>query len=301
MQDESVEVEDVDLPDVPETGDEIRGRDPVDSFLRKTQSSERTRPLPPPPVHRPPPPPRHQTSRDPSPPAEPKAKSKGSRGRWIFAGVVAFALLRLIGGSSSDDASDDSSATSPAPVIVESPVLDFEDFDSTDGVTLVSSARAVDGAVSLTRKSEGARAGATWSADRVPVARGLETLFVFEIDHISWYTIGDGFAFVIQNAGRGVVGDVASGIGYKAIPNSLAIEFDTVYHDYEGDPLTPTDPEAPKFLANHVAVHTMGTEPNSSHARARIGYAGLTPVRLWDRRPHAALIRYVPGDPVHLR
>jgi hypothetical protein len=176
------------------------------------------------------------------------------------------------------------------------PVLDFDGFDSLSDVRLAGSAKLADGSVSLTRKEPGSSAGALWSEAPVEVADGFESLFVFEIDHISWFSIGDGFAFVIQNAGNGAVGGVASGNGFKEIPNSLAVEFDTVYHDYESDPITAM-PEAgsPQLLANHVAIHTMGSEPNTSHARSKVAHAALDPVRLYDRSPHIALIRYVPG------
>ncbi len=163
-------------------------------------------------------------------------------------------------------------------------------------MSFVGTAEVSNSAVSLTRKEPGNTGGAVWSPDRVAVGRGFETLFVFQIDHVSWYTIGDGFAFVIQNAGGQAVGGAASGNGYTGIPNSLAIEFDTVNHDYEGDPLTGVpDASAPDPLTNHVAIHTMGSEPNTAHARAKLAHAGLDPVRLYDRQAHVALIRYVPG------
>jgi peptide-N4-(N-acetyl-beta-glucosaminyl)asparagine amidase len=204
-------------------------------------------------------------------------------------------LLRIFG---SFDGSDDA-ATEPGNAAVASsidPILDFNGFDSTAGLTLVGRAKVIEGVVSLTRKEPGNSSGAVWSGDRVLVANGFESLFVFEIDHVSWFSIGDGFAFVIQNAGAGVVGDVASGNGYKGIPNSLAIEFDTVNHDYEGDPVTVMpDASTPDLLANHVAIHTMGTEPNTAHARAKLAHAALDPVRIYDRQPHLGLIRYVPG------
>jgi hypothetical protein len=212
-----------------------------------------------------------------------------------LAGIAVFALLRIFG---SLDSSDDAPAedTSDAVVISIEPTLEFDGFDSLSDVSLVGTAKLTDRSVSLTRKEPGNTAGALWSATPVEVADGFESVFVFEIDHISWFSIGDGFAFVIQNAGGGVVGGVASGNGFKGIPKSLAIEFDTVNHDYGGDPVTAMpDAGAPALLANHVAIHTMGSEPNESHARGKVAHAALDPVRLYDRRAHIALIRYVPG------
>ncbi len=165
---------------------------------------------------------------------------------------------------------------------------------SLDGLELVGRAR--DGAVSLTRKSPGPMAGAVWTSEEVQVGDGFESQFVFEIDHVSWFTIGDGMAFVIQDIAPEVIGEGASGNGYKGIRRSLAVEFDTTFHSYEGEArgAVPGD-GAPGLLTNHVAVHTMGPEPNTSHDRARIGSVALQDVLLYDRMRHLALIRYRPG------
>ena len=165
-----------------------------------------------------------------------------------------------------------------------------------DGLSLVGQAREAAGAVSLTRKSPGPAAGAVWTSDEVPVAGGFETQFVFEIDHVSWFTIGDGMAFVIQDVGPDAIGGGASGNGYKGMPSSLAVEFDTTYHDYEGDPRGSVPGDGPpELLTNHVAVHTMGSHANTSHSQARIGSVALRDVRLYDRVAHLGLVRYEPG------
>jgi hypothetical protein len=166
-----------------------------------------------------------------------------------------------------------------------------------DRLNLVGSARDSDGAISLTRKAEGLhQTGAAWFSDQVTVGEGFESQFVFEIDHISWYTIGDGFAFVIQSTGSAALGEAASGNGYEDIPSSVAVEFDTVYHDYKADPKYPVPGDGPPgLLTNHVAVHSRGVEPNSANGQAIVGSVGLQDVLLYDRRHHMALVRYTPG------
>jgi hypothetical protein len=292
---EAVELEDLDLPDVDDGTTSPSTSSPVESFVRTRRSVPA-----PPPVRRPPPPP---PPSEPAPPPPPAKTTPRRRGRWILAGITLFAVLRIFnsfdGSDDSSDASDDVTTDGPSVEVVPSsiePLLDFDGFDSLSNVRLAGSAKLADCSVSLTRKEPGNTAGALWSETPVDVADGFESLFVFEIDHISWFSIGDGFAFVIQNAGNGAVGGVASGNGFKGIPKSLAIEFDTVNHDYEGDPVTAMpDADAPDLLANHVAIHTMGAETNTSHAKSKVAHAALDPVRLYDRRAHIAVIRYVPG------
>jgi Bacterial lectin len=95
-----------------------------------------------------------------------------------------------------------------------------------------------------------------------PVTSGFTAYFQFQIHTAAkCCPPGDGFAFVIQNAtstdpsyGAAGAGDTARGIddggmGYTGIPNSLAIEFDTV--------MDPWDPSS-----NHVAVQSCGTKTN---------------------------------------
>lgn len=167
---------------------------------------------------------------------------------------------------------------------------------SPDGLSLLGRARLTEGSVSLTRKSPGPMAGAVWTSEPVPVAGGFESQFVFEIDHVSWFTIGDGMAFVIQDVGPEVIGGGASGNGYKGIRRSLAVEFDTTFHSYEGEARGAVPGAgAPQLLTNHVAVHTMGLQPNTPNAAAALGSVDLQDVLLYDRMRHLALVRYEPG------
>jgi hypothetical protein len=108
-----------------------------------------------------------------------------------------------------------------------------------------------------------APAGAAWLISPVLASNGFWTTFDFRLWGFNGYSdqdgrpTGDGFAFVIQNdpARSGAVGAGAGGLGYMFIQNSIAIEFDA-YHNTGpyGDP-----------NGNHIAVNTMGTEPNMPH------------------------------------
>lgn len=181
------------------------------------------------------------------------------------------------------------------------PSVFFEDFSSREGMTLVGSTVFVDDALSLTRKVEGSwQSGAAWYPERLSVADGFEAAFAFQIDHVSWFTIGHGFAFVIQNASADELGDGegSGGPGYRTIRSSVAIEFDTVYQDYLGDPRTllpPTAEDPPSLLANHIAVHTNGSGVNTTHSRHSVAFSGL-PILLADRQVHVALVRYQDGQ-----
>jgi hypothetical protein len=201
-------------------------------------------------------------------------------------------ILAIMGGLASVQAE-----ISIRPQLEADRTVLLSDRSGIDRLSLVGTARDLDGAVSLTRKTGGLhQAGAVWFPEEVMVGDGFESQFVFEIDHVSWYSIGDGFAFVIQDNGPKALGEVASGNGYEGIPSSVAVEFDTVYHDYKADPWFPVPgDEPPGVLANHVAVHSQGIEPNSANGRAMIESVGLQDVLLYDRSHHMALVRYTPG------
>lgn len=151
-------------------------------------------------------------------------------------------------------------------------------------LTLVGTATAIDGGVRLTTESRRLQAGAAWLPTKQPVANGFTTTFAFQLTDRE-VNPGDGFAFVIQNAGGSSLppDGVASGIGYKGLPNSVAVEFDTTYQDYENDP-----------RGNHIAVHTRGTAVNTTHGRALVGWVSLPGMR-WHDQVHTVRIDYTPG------
>jgi hypothetical protein len=147
---------------------------------------------------------------------------------------------------------------------------------------LVGDAVRVVSDVRVTPSSSRLQAGAAWLVSKQTVAAGFQTSFQFQISGVV-QNPGDGFAFVIQNESNSALGSEASGNGYKGMGNSVAVEFDTTYHDYEEDP-----------VPQHIAVHTLGAADNTAHERASIGSAE-TPIDLADGQVHTVTIEYSPG------
>jgi hypothetical protein len=173
-------------------------------------------------------------------------------------------------------------STVPATLPSSGPGL--VEFDEVGEVRLIGSAAASGTVLRLTPSTDRSQAGAAWLTAKQAVGAGFEATFRFQISGVE-RNPGDGFAFVIQNTSDSAIGSegIASGIGYKRMPNSVAVEFDTVLHDYERDP-----------SGNHIAVHTGGTGPNTAHQSASLGSAS-PPFQLWDGRVHTVRIEYTPG------
>jgi legume-like lectin family protein len=93
----------------------------------------------------------------------------------------------------------------------------------------------------------------SWFKIQQPVNQGFTTYFKFQI-HNAYICCNpaDGLAFVIQSSAPTARGAGNGGLGYQGIPNSLAVEFDTFQN------LNYADPNA-----NHVAVQSCGSNPNS--------------------------------------
>jgi PKD repeat protein len=137
----------------------------------------------------------------------------------------------------------------------------YPDFGSVDGLSLVGTASQVDGAIRLTPALSELQAGAVWTESALPVSDSFDSTFSFRLSGVPpGLGDGDGLAFVIQASGNRALGAAASGIGYKDLSRSVAIEIDTTYQGYESDsPLA------------HISVHTLGTEPNTTHHGASLG------------------------------
>jgi serine/threonine protein kinase/Tfp pilus assembly protein PilF len=149
--------------------------------------------------------------------------------------------------------------------------IQFNSFADTTGLELLADASVVDDRLRLTPAKRRLR-GACWIAKKQLVGCGFETAFKFQISGG-----GEGFAFLVQNHEVTLGGNV---LAYE-MPNSLAIEFDTLRHSY--------DP-----FGDHISVHTNGTGLNRIGHAYSLG-AVVTPFDLDDNRIHSATIRYVPG------
>lgn len=137
---------------------------------------------------------------------------------------------------------------------------------------------------------------AAWSRFKQLVAFGFETEFHFRILHrneecvvsglTSWCDPqgADGFAFVVQNDGRKVVGTEVSGLGY-GFANSLAVEFDTHRDQSLGD-----------RTGNHISVHVPPTvgDLNTAGQSGEIAYADDIP--LLAEGTHVVRIEYTPTE-----
>ncbi len=107
--------------------------------------------------------------------------------------------------------------------------------------------------------------GSFWRKLMMPLRNGFVTEFAFSMSNGYNHTGtehslpgADGIAFVIQNEGLGVLGNYGGGIGYDAIKNSVAVEFDMFRND-STQLFDYYDPNG-----NHVAVQSMKGEPNSA-------------------------------------
>lgn len=149
--------------------------------------------------------------------------------------------------------------------------------------------------------------GTAWfKTQQQSVGNGFTSAFQFQITHNpnNGSGLADGLAFVIQNSGEGF-GTAARGgsggaIGYGvpdpgdngvAIPNSLAVEFDTYQNGW--------DPNA-----NHIAVQSCGLDANTQDhtatcpdgSKANLGIVSdLGGINLADGAMHTAVIEYDPG------
>jgi hypothetical protein len=140
----------------------------------------------------------------------------------------------------------------------------------------------------LTADQEG-QAGAAWLPAKQFIQGGLAATFQWQISRNGQEEGGDGFAFVVQNASGLALGDGGGGIGYNGIPNSLAVEFDTLQNppgEFEGELGDPND--------NHISVQTRGTLPNSAGPTFSLGTTTTLPL-LTDGSVHNAKVAYVPG------
>jgi hypothetical protein len=147
--------------------------------------------------------------------------------------------------------------------------------------------------------NEGLQTGAAWLVEKQQVQDGFEVTFGWQINRANPRRGADGFAFVIHNADGQpfphiLLGEGRHGLGYQGIPNSLAVEFDTVQTpsaDFGAGTLG--DPNG-----NHISVQTRGMEPNNANTDFSLGYTtqGTPAIPLFaDGSVHTAKVAYKPG------
>jgi uncharacterized repeat protein (TIGR01451 family) len=183
----------------------------------------------------------------------------------------------------------------------------YSDFSSTAGLKLNPSATQAGGALRLTPLAA-TQAGSAFYATALPLQNGFTSTFTFQFSGRTGNGGGaDGIAFVVQGAPAGdmALGFYGGAIGYgdddvnatpgAAIPNSLAIEFDTFKNAWD-----PSN--------NHVAIQSCGDGNNSQHHDGVCGAGqrgGLNPtlglfdlsstsISLIDGATHKAIVTYNP-------
>ncbi|MDX1479092.1 MAG: L-type lectin-domain containing protein [Saprospiraceae bacterium] len=93
-------------------------------------------------------------------------------------------------------------------------------------LNLLGASTFVGEALRLTPSQPGLQGAAWYQARQIELDKGFETEFTFLISGASKKP-GDGFAFVMQDQSPEVIGGTGDNIGYKQIPDVMAIEFDT--------------------------------------------------------------------------
>jgi hypothetical protein len=156
---------------------------------------------------------------------------------------------------------------------------------SFSGFTLVGAATLPKPTKLLVTNATGfGAAGAAWLTEKQNVGDGFTAKFKFAFTEP---TSGgaDGVTFTVQNSAVDALGGEGGYLGYNGIPDSLTVEFDSWLNDWVGI----SDPDA-----NHVSVHTMGTDPNSADESASIGITSAIP-DMSDGVKHSVKITYVPN------
>jgi hypothetical protein len=149
------------------------------------------------------------------------------------------------------------------------------------------------------------QAGSVFHATRLPVIRGFDTTFSFQItahSKVCTYHLepmasqnhhkscavhgGDGFSFVIHSDknGANAIGGDGQDLGYGGIENSVVIEFDTWANvDTQG---------SNDLFHDHISIHSGSRGVNSANASTMIG--NWRPVELADGKVHRARVQYLP-------
>lgn len=200
-------------------------------------------------------------------------------------------------------------ATAATPAFAQ---ISFNNFSDVSSLALNGSAAAANNGTQqvlrLTPDGTDHVSGTAWFAtQQQSVATGFTSSFQFQITHNPSNGAGpaDGLTFMIQNSIGGGFGTAARGgsggaIGYGvpdpgdngvAIPNSLAVEFDTYQNAF--------DPNA-----NHIAVQSCGPDANTQDHTATCPNGNLANlgiisdlggINLADGNMHTAVIEYDPG------
>lgn len=169
----------------------------------------------------------------------------------------------------------------------------FDTFSSAQGLQLRQDA-AISGDVLRVTPARHDSAGAAWFGQRVPVRNGFTTTFRFQFTERGGLGHGaDGLAFVLQNVGANAIGARGSAGGFglgthgyegtQAIPQSIAVFFDTFRNADEGD-----------TSDNSLSISTNGPIGSLRWPPPRLGRVPKLKIKLKDGAVHAARVVYEP-------
>ncbi len=116
-------------------------------------------------------------------------------------------------------------------------VVNYPDFSSTAGITLVNNAataNTADGKVLRVVPAASSQSGAAYSTTPVKLGGGdtFSTVFQFRFTNAGGIDPADGITFVLA-AAPGSLGSLGGGLGYQGVGNSVAVEFDTYNNGFE--------------------------------------------------------------------
>ncbi len=161
------------------------------------------------------------------------------------------------------------SAVASATYVIESPYISYPSGGfNASSFDLNGRAAITSGGLLQLTDGGGDEGRSAWFATKVPV-QTFTTDFTFQLTDAQ----ADGFAFVIQNAGPTALGADGGGLGYRGIPQSLAIKFDLFDDAGEGPDST--------------GLFTQGAAPTVP----AVNLTG-TPINLHSGAPFAAHITY---------
>gem|GEM_PF-394090 len=165
-------------------------------------------------------------------------------------------------------------------------IFNFANFVSTTGLTLNGTATNAGTGGALRLTSSAGQGASSWFSQPVPVSNSFSTTFQFKITPVT-NPPADGLVFVIQTGDVNALGGGGGQIGYHGIPGSVAVEFDTYLNN----------PDFGDINANHVAIQSNGTLPNSSDHRtaANKGINNAPGFNIADGLPHTVTITYAAG------
>jgi len=140
--------------------------------------------------------------------------------------------------------------------------FEFPDFSSHLGLTASGDA-ALNGTEFWLIPGGANKAGAVWSAEKLPVVRGF--VATFTVTTSDSLDKSDGFTFVLQNDSPTPALSAGGNMGYSGFGSCLAVEVDGIHNESQNDP-----------SGNHVALMESGSGSNADHDVAEIERGALS-------------------------